>query len=94
MWKFIAVLSILGFLGAALKLIGTALYIIFIYVVLPVCGFWVLYAVVRSIYHTFNPEAKRAYLERKVKEAEESRKRKEQEEVVVSMSADLDAREA
>ena len=63
-----------------LKWIGAALYIIFFYVILPILGFWIFYVVIRSIYHAFNPEAKRAYLERKAKEAEENRKRKEQEE--------------
>jgi hypothetical protein len=76
MWQFIAVLLILGLIGVVLKSIG----IIFIYVILPIIGFWILYVVIRSIYHAFNPEAKRAYLERKAKEAEENRKRKEQEE--------------
>lgn len=80
MWQFIAVLVILGLIGAVLKSIGAALYIIFIYVVLPIVGFWILCVVICSIYHAFNPEAKRAYLERKAKEAEENRKRKEQEE--------------
>ena len=47
---------------------------------MPILGFWIFYVVIRSIYHAFNPEAKRAYLERKAKEAEENRKRKEQEE--------------
>ncbi len=80
MWQFIAVLLILGLIGAVLKSIGAALYIIFIYVVLPIVGSWILYVVIRSIYHAINPEAKRAYLERKAKEAEENLKRKEQEE--------------
>ena len=38
MWQFIAVLLILGLIGAVLKSIGAALYIIFIYVVLPIVG--------------------------------------------------------
>ena len=80
MWQFIAFLLILGLIGAVLKWIGAALYIIFFYVILPILGFWIFYVVIRSIYHAFNPEAKRAYLERKAKEAEENRKRKEQEE--------------
>ncbi len=80
MWQVIAFLLILGMIGAVLKWIGAALYIIFFYIVLPIFGFWILYVVIRSIYHAFNPEAKRAYLERKAKEAEENRKRKEQEE--------------
>lgn len=80
MWQFIAFLLILGLIGAVLKWIGAALYIIFFYVILPVVGFWIFYVVIRSIYHAFNPEAKRAYLERKEKEAEEHRKRKELEE--------------
>ncbi|BAO45438.1 SND2/TMEM208 family protein [Thiolapillus brandeum] len=80
MWQFIAFLLILGMIGAVLKWIGVALYIIFFYIVLPIVGFWILYVVIRSIYHAFNPEAKQAYLERKAKEAEENRKRKEKEE--------------
>lgn len=80
MWQFIAFLLILGLIGSVLKWLGAALYIILFYVILPIVGFWIFYVVIRSIYHAFNPEAKRAYLERKAKEAEENRKRKEQEE--------------
>jgi hypothetical protein len=80
MQKFITFFLILGLIGAVLKWIGAVLYIIFFYVVLPIIGFWIFYVVIRSIYHAFYPEAKRAYLERKAKEAEENRKRKEQEE--------------
>lgn len=82
MWQFIAFLLILGLIGAVLKWIGAALYIIFFYVILPIVGFWIFYVVIRSIYHAFNPEAKRAYLERKAKEAEGNRKLKEQVEAV------------
>jgi len=80
MWQLIAFIFILGLIGAVLKWIGAALYIIFFYVVLPIIGFTLLYIFIRSVYHAFNPDAKRAYLERKTKEAEENRKRKEQEE--------------
>jgi len=83
MWRIIAFFLILGLIGAALKWIGVALYFIFFYVVLPIIGFSILYVVIRGIYHAFNPEAKRAYLERKAKEAEENRKKKEQEEAEV-----------
>ncbi len=72
MWQLIGFLLILGFLGVALKWI--------IIVALFVIGFAVLNAIIRSIYHAFNPKAKRAYLKREAKEAEENRKRKELEE--------------
>lgn len=63
MWQFIAFLLILGLIGAVLKWIVAALYIIFFYVVLPIVGFSILYVVIRSIYHAFNPEVKRAHLD-------------------------------
>jgi membrane protein implicated in regulation of membrane protease activity len=80
MWQIIAFLLILGLIVAVFKWIGAALYIIFFYVVMPIVGFWIFYVVIRSIYHALNPEAKRAYLERKAKEAKENQKRKEQGE--------------
>ncbi|MGD7037216.1 cell envelope integrity protein TolA [Methylotuvimicrobium buryatense] len=61
-------------------IVFAALYLFLPYVVLLIVGFWILYVVIRSIYHAFYPESERAYLERKAKEAEENRKRKEQEE--------------
>jgi membrane protein implicated in regulation of membrane protease activity len=78
--QIIVVLLALGLIGAVFKWLGGAIYIIFYYVVLPIIGFSLLYIVIRSIYHAFNPEAKRAYLERKDEKLEENRKRKEQEE--------------
>lgn len=83
MWQIIAVLFILVAINAVLKWIGVTLYFIFFYVVLPIIGFSILYVVIRSTYHAFNPEAKRAYLERKAKEAKENIKKKEQEDAEV-----------
>ena len=63
------------------------MYAIFLYVILPILGFTLLFYVIRGTYHLVNPSAKKAYLERKAKEAEDTakeaedqRKRKEQEE--------------
>lgn len=68
MWQFMAFLLILGLIAR------------YFYVVLAIIGFPILYVVIRSIYHAFNPDAKRAYLERKAKKAEEARRQKEREE--------------
>lgn len=51
---------------------------IFLYVILPLAGLWLVFYPLRAIYFTFRPKAKKAYLERKAKEAEENRKRDDQ----------------
>ena len=94
MWQLLAFLLIIGLIGAALKWIGAALYIIFFYVVMPIVVFRIFYVVTRSIYHAFNPEAKRAYLERRAKEAEENRKRKEQDEAEAKAKQEREKAEA
>ena len=94
MWQLIAILLILSLIGAVLKWIGTALYIIFFYVFLPVLGFVLLYIVIRSIYHEFNPDAKQAYLKRKANEAEENKKRKEREEAEAKIRREREEAEA
>ena len=71
MWKLLAFFLIVGLIGTA---IGVVLYLI-LGVIALVIGFHII----RAIYFFFNPEAKKAYFERKEKEAEEVRKRKEQE---------------
>jgi len=80
MWQFIVFLLILSLIGSVLKWIGVALYVIFFYLILPIIGFRLLFFVLRGIYHLLNPVAKKAYVERKAKEAEENRNRKEREE--------------
>lgn len=79
MWQIIALFLVVALISAALNGIGVALYFVFFYVVLPIMGISILYIVIRGIYHALNPEAKRAYLERKANEAKKNRKKKAQE---------------
>ena len=85
---------ILGLISMALKFIGLTLYFIFLYLVLPIFCFWIIYVLIRTIYHAFNPEAKRAYLELKAKEADENRKRKELEEAEAKAEKEREEAEA
>lgn len=77
MWQLMVSILILGVIGSALKWIGVALNIIFLYFILPVAGLSIIYVVGRSVYHAFNPEAKQAYLERRAKDAERYRREKD-----------------
>ncbi len=88
MGQLIAILFILGLIGAILKWIGPILYNFFFYVALPIIGLIIGYTllriIIRGAYHAINPDAKRAYIERKAREAKEHKKRKELEEIQAS----------
>jgi hypothetical protein len=77
---FLVLIVILGLIGVVLKWLGPALYFVFLYLILPVIGLTLIYAVVLMIYHALNPDAKKAYLERMAEETEKIRKRKERVE--------------
>jgi len=80
MWQFFVFLLILGLIGNVLKWIGAALYVIFFFVILPIIGITITFHIIRAIYHLFNPDAKKAFLDKKEKEEAENRKREEQKE--------------
>ena len=93
MWQLMVSILILGVIGSALKWIGVALNIIFLYFILPVAGLSIIYVVGRSVYHAFNPEAKQAYLERRAKDAERYRREKDRDEAEARAKKELEEAE-
>lgn len=79
MWQFIVFLLLLGLIGKVLGAIGAAVYVIFFFVISPIVGIKIAFSILRAIYHLFNPNAKKAFLDKKAKKAEENRKREKQE---------------
>lgn len=77
--KIILFLVIIGLISSLLKGVVGVIVGLFLYVVLPVIGAIILFLVFRWIYHLFNPDAKKAYLERKTREAESRVIRERQE---------------
>lgn len=80
MWELIALILFVLIITVILKWIGIAIYVLFVYIILPVVALSFIFIVLRSIYHFYNPTAKKAYLSRKAKEAEDTRTRKERAE--------------
>lgn len=74
-------LLLLGLVAISLvaQAVGIAIKVTFI-AVLAVIGILIVYKTIQTIYHFFNSEAKKKYIDRKEKEAEERRKKAESEE--------------
>ena len=75
-------LLILGAISLVLQAIS-AVFKVALIAILVILGILITYKIIQAIYHFFNPAAKKAYIERKTKEAAEWKKRQLQEEAEV-----------
>lgn len=73
MAQFLGVIIALSILFTMISAAATALYLAFLYILLPALGLFFVYKIIQAIYHELNPEAKKKYKERKEKEAIEAR---------------------